>query len=934
MGNSRVSQDSPRTFRGLMGLFFFSGFSSLIIEAVFCRLLTYTFGNTAQAVSTVLAAFLGGLALGAFALGRWVDRRRSSLRIYGALELFVAIYAVFIPKIFGVLPPVYVALYQRFDFSPTELIGVRFFLAWLVVLPPSFLMGGTLPVIGRFVSARRSTFIFDIDRLYAYNTLGAAAGTLICTYVFLPVLGLKGAIGVACAVNILIFATVMAMTTGERAAEAASEEARADAMTPEGNSFSAWHAFLLAAAFLTGASAVAYEVLWTHIQAYTVGNSVYAFGVMLFVMLLGLGFGAYFVARRVRGPADWGRALAASQALLGITVLLTLPLWGRLNYVFERASDLRLVVMISACALAVFLFAAVFLWWRRVRLNRRARLAARIAPAIPFLCIFPFYWYRANILSVSAVLAKSDTSRFVYTETFRFLCSFTLLIIPALLVGVSFPLLLNLFSQAGRGIGARVGKLYAANTVGAIVGALLAGFVLIPRYGSQTTLRQAGVFNILLALLFLVFVAEMGRTQKLVFAGVTVAAGIFCCLGIGNWNSLEMARGSYVYFYPQAPPDRVLYLREDTAGGLTSVVQRGDDRRMLSNWKFQGNNTSEVGSQSRFALIPILFSRKMDRALVIGLGTGNTLRTLSLFPFRQIDVAELAPHIVDAARTWFSDVNGGVLDNDPRVHVSVTDGRNFLLVSRTQYDLITVEISSIWMSGEADLYNREFYELCRARLGSSGVLQQWVQIHHMPTATLLVLLNTAAHVFPHLAFFVGPDQGLLIASSAPLEGDYAQWERLEADSGVAQQLSRLGVPSLASFLGDVMIYGDSMNEALGELPRLTGRKADFVSTDFFPFLEYATPKGNTMAINSTQANLDFLRSYRPSPFPPEMKIQNLPSPGTMNLIYGYVLEEHGQLAEAVEYFTQVRGPGEPRAQAELARIKLRLEESSKILAAR
>ena len=143
----------------------------------------------------------------------------------------------------------------------------------------------------------------------------------------------------------------------------------------------------------------------------------------------------------------------------------------------------------------------------------------------------------------------------------------------------------------------------------------------------------------------------------------------------------------------------------------------------------------QVAPQIRMAMTPALFAHGFDRALVIGLGTGNTLRALCRLPFRQIDVAELAPHVVDAARKWFQDVNGGVFDRDPRVKMHVTDGRNFLLLSSHRYDVISVEVSSIWIAGEADLYNKEFYELCRSRLNDRGVLQQWVQLHHMRQRT-------------------------------------------------------------------------------------------------------------------------------------------------------------------------------------------------------
>jgi spermidine synthase len=475
----------------------------------------------------------------------------------------------------------------------------------------------------------------------------------------------------------------------------------------------------------------------------------------------------------------------------------------------------------------------------------------------------------------------------------RFSCAFFLLIGPAVLLGLSFPLLLNLYSRELRHAGSRVGGIYAANTVGAILGSVSTGFLLLPRLGSLATLRLAATLNLILAVCFGFFLLPIKPTRRLLLAIATATATLLLWIAPGHWDARRMSRGSYVYFRGGSF-DRVLYHGEDVQGGLTSVVQAGSAKVLLSNGKFQGSDGGEVQAQIRFALVPILFTREFRRAMVIGLGTGNTLRTISHFPFQRIDVAELAPGIVEAARRWFEDVNGRVFDRDPRVHISIADGRNFLLLSRETYDLITIEITSIWIAGEADLYNEEFYQLCRARLGQHGVLQQWVQIHHMRTGDLLVVLNTAAQVFPHVAFFQGPEQGLLIASVSPLECDYHQIERLDVDPQVRQDLAAIGVPSMASLLGELELYGDSMRNALACLPALTGRSSDFASTDFYPYLEYQTPKANVLPYDTVTLNQDFLRRLRPPMLPHDLIINGLPSQSENNLILGRDVGKPGE----------------------------------------
>ena len=909
---STASQAHPSKFSILLVLFFFSGASSLIFETIFTRLLTYTFGNTAYAVSTVLAAFLGGLALGAFAVGRWVDRRSPSLWIYGVLELLAGVYCLFIPKLFGLITESYILLFHRVSPGPAVLTAIRFGLAAAVMAIPTILMGGSLPALARYVSAASPDFAVHVDRLYAWNTLGAALGTLASTFLLMPAWGVKWTIGIAGAINFAIFVSVAFLRKSGFVLPSVEQSSACGIVRTEAGRSRRTMTVLLFGSFFTGAVALAYEVLWTHLLSFTVGNTVYAFGTMLFALLCGLGWGARIVYHHFNRPHLWARTLIASQFLLALTVFLTVRLWDHIPDFFQLG--LGKATFISAGLLVFFRMSVVV--WR----NRRAPEPRRL------------HWLRANeplidtalfcvLAGASPFLLKYDATYFVAGEFIRFSCAFFLLIGPAVLLGLSFPLLLNLYAGELGGAGSSVGGIYASNTLGAIMGSALTGFVILPRFGSLGTLRSAAALNLVLGAYFACFLLELRTTRKLLYAAVIAPLALLLWILPGHWDARRMSRGSYVYFDGGYVADKVLYSREDVQGGLTSVVQIGRDKLLLSNGKFQGNDAGAVQAQIRFALVPILFTREFRNALVIGLGTGNTLRTISRFPFQQIDVAELVPSIVDAARLWFERVNGRVFDRDPRVHLSIADGRNFLLVSRQKYDLITIEITSIWIAGEADLYNREFYQLCRSRLHEHGVLQQWVQIHHMRTEDLLVILNTAAQVFPHVAFFQGPTQGVIIASALPLECDYQQIRAFDANPQVRQDLRDIGAPSVASLLGELMVYGESLRNALSYLPALSGRPRDFVSTDFYPYLEYQTPKSNVLPYDTAVLNREFLRRLRPSMLPPDLRILNLDSASGKNLVMGYICEQRGEDAAALDYFRQVNGPEASSAAAEIAKIQ-------------
>jgi spermidine synthase len=890
-------------------LFFFSGASSLIFETIFTRLLTYTFGNTAYAVSTVLAAFLGGLALGAHFIGRWVDRRGASLLTYGTLELLAGAYCLFIPGLFALLTKAYVGLYHSLHLGMWALTGVRFGLAAMVILLPTFLMGGTLPVLARCVASAVEEFQPLVDRLYAWNTLGAAGGVLASTYLLMPSLGVRGTIHVACAANLAIFLGTAAWSRQGSLRAAIAPPAP----TPIKNG-DPRRRVLLVAAFLTGLAALGYEVVWTHVLGFLVGNTVYAFGVMLFTFLCGLGWGAHWVAHHLTRPALWPRALAASQLFLGVAVFVTLPLWSRLPDLF--AHGLGRAEVWDAAGIAALLVARVaYLGWRMARRGRRGGVPwARLLEFVAEIVLL------ASLVSINLdTLGQYEVTGFVVAELLRFFCAFYLLILPCMLLGISFPLLLNLASEGG-GVGASVGGVYAANTLGTVVGSVLTGFLVLPVLGSHATLQAAAALNLLLGLSFALLLVPLTRARRWVLGLVVASLVLLVWGGSAQWDARSLTRGTYVYFGSGWPIDRVLYFAEDVQGGLTAVISRGGIRTLLSNGKFQGDDTREVSEQVRFALTPILFTPRFERALVIGLGTGNTLRAVSLFPFQKIEVVEIAPHIVEAARQWFEKVNAGVLEGDPRVKLTVADGRNFLLLTHERFDLITIEVTSIWISGEADLYNREFYELCRAHLTERGVLQQWVQIHHMRPQDLRVILNTAAQVFPHLAFFLGPEQGLLIASPGPLECDARQLSAVEALPGVRDELGSLRIPSLWSLLGELMLFDSSFRAATGALPRARGLPEDFASTDDRPYLEYQTPKGNTLPYNTPDLNAWLLGQFRPPQLPPELVVRNLASEGDRNLVLGFVREGRGDTAGALAAFRQVQGSSAGRAGEEIARI--------------
>lgn len=744
-------------------MFVLSGAAALVFEVALQRSLTRAFGVSAFATSTVLAAYMAGLALGAVVFGRAADRARSPLRLYAWLELGIGASAAAMPFVVPAAISLFARLARGAESDAPAVVFGRLVIAFAVTLVPTLLMGGTLPAVARALRDSE-TGEASVARLYTANVLGAAAGAALGAYVFLPALGLSRTMWLGAAFNVAAAAVALAISsTVGRAREAAPS-------TPLGHEPST-HArkgrasTLLAASAWSGLATFAAEVTWFQLLAVVVGTSAYAFGLMLAVFLLGLTLGSAWVARQPDARVDWS-LLGKVQLAAAVAIALTLPLWDRVPSLF--------------------------------------------------------------------VIAGRSVSSFGAQEAVRAIACVEVLLIPSAILGTVFPLLLRIAARE-LALGRSVGGISAANTIGAVAGSLLTGFVLLPALGSRGMLLAITCGAALVALL-----ALKGRWRLAPLAAVALAALM------PSWDLARLASGANVYFrettYGAA---EVLWAHESVESGLTSVVKnpKTGTATLLTNGKFQGNDSGEVDAQRAFTQLPMLAQQRWGRALLIGVGTGCSLGTLVAQPFAHVEAAELSRDILYASSKYFSAVNGAVLSSS-RVTLHVADGRNLLLLTTSTYDLVSIELSSIWFAGASDLYNREFYALVRQRLNPGGVLQQWVQLHHLSRRDLAVILQSIRAELPHVVLFYAGGQGIVLASMQPIELDYPRLvdlsRRLDRDAAA-------GIPA-----GDVLTLGGRLvldepgvAQLIEEEARTEGTTSErLASTDDSLRLEYSTPRAN------------------------------------------------------------------------------------------
>jgi spermidine synthase len=460
-----------------------------------------------------------------------------------------------------------------------------------------------------------------------------------------------------------------------------------------------------------------------------------------------------------------------------------------------------------------------------------------------------------------------DALTFGAAERARAATAVRLLLAPATALGAIYPLALRLEAFPTANAGSMAGRMGAANALASIAGALLTGFVGIPRFGSERVLLTLATACMVAGGLIMLASAK-GRVARA--AGVLACAGgALASLAMPSWNRLHLTSGEHVYFYRQSVYEttRLRFFHEDTRGGITTVVDNGGSGQhkvLLTNGKFQGADAGEMNAQDGFALAPMLFARHWGDALVIGLGTGRTAHVVSTMGFERVTIAEIAPGIVAAARAEFSHINGGVVERT-NVRLVLEDARNVLLLDERTYDLITTEITSMWLAGATNLYSREFYVLARQRLQPGGVFQQWMQLHHVSIDDATTALATMRESFRYVSVFVIGNQGVFVGSDEPHLTQREFFERFQVhatelgDRDARGTVTRLHASRLLSPSDvDALVARDHppINTDRNRRLEYTSARYNFDRTDRQPGNVRALAKGVTLAPQPVASGLE------------------------------------------------------------------------------
>ena len=778
----------------LFAFFFVSGALGLMYEVVWLRMLGLVFGHTVYAITTVLTAFMAGLAVGSFLLGRRAPQIRNLIRAYGWLEIGIGLYCALIPLLLTAASSLYLAIYHSLGLSSNAFSVVQFLIIFALLLVPTTLMGGTLPILSQALAKSHFGLGRMISALYAANTFGAVAGVAFAGYVLLPALGNRATTTVAAIANVVVGVMAIAYGRGRPTQSSGARQAlEARAASSSAPTITAW--LTVAALGVSGAVSMIYEVAWTRALTLVIGSSTFAFSAMLVAFLAGIAGGSALYSWLWGSRASSPAVFAALQAGIGISSLGIL-------LIFDR---------------------------------------------IPSLFLFTLRW--------------SDSPTFV--QVAQLAVSASCLLLPTLLIGATFPCAAAVAARNILRVGEEVGHVYAVNTLGAIAGTVLTGFLLIPTIGIHNSVKLAIAFNLLLGAVL--FTAPPRRSVAWpwgTLAATLIAVAVFF---VPPWDQRVMSSGTAVYGkrYLQDIGDgslsdvlrkggEVLFYR-DGISGTVSVLRLGRNVFLRVNGKTDASTTNDMPTQLMLGHLPLLVHPDPRGVLVIGLGSGVTAGAVARHPIERLDVVEIEPAVVEATR-FFSGEHGDVL-KDSRVRTIIADGRNYLLTTSTRYDVIISEPSNPWIGGLASLFSVEFFRLARQHLEPDGIMLQWVQGYSLLPDDLRMIVKTFRTVFPRTSIW-NTIRGdfLLLGRTGVTPLDLRLLE--ERFPRVRPDRLGLGIQGWPGVLGYFML-GEEDTKRFSETAR--------VNTDDRLPLEFSAPRA--LYLDTAMDNWQLVRSFKTAEFP-------------------------------------------------------------------
>ncbi len=778
--NESVSgQGDSKGEKVILVLFFLSGLSALVYQVIWLRSLATIFGATIYATTTVLASFMGGLALGSYIFGKLADKNRWPLQLYGILEIGIGLFALLFPYILSIYDGIYAYLQQRTALSFYSLSLIRFLACSIVLIIPTTMMGGTFPIISRFYIRRYSYLTSKVSLLYGLNTIGAVAGVILAGFFLMEKVGILRTSLIAIAINLavgIIAIIIQRSVTREVKIKTKSAETKISPQSITKEYAADPHhsrRLILFAVFLSGLASLSYEVIWTRTLVFVLDSFVYSFSIMLATFLVGISIGSLIISRLASRIRQGYTLVSILFVLIGFFAISTLPFFSELTM-----------------------------------------------------------WKKSYLQSLSENVDLNTPAPWGRYILFKFLISAMIMVVPTLLMGAAFPLMIKLYSSSLQDLGRRIGTVYASNTFGAILGSFMAGFIFIPFLGLRSALFVTAGVSILTGVLLLLFQAGSPLYQRIL--KTCSPAVVFVLL------LFVLPRDTYERVFQKAQKDFDLVYYDEDPTAVVTVHKRGD--RVIIN--INGLNVAGTGfnfltTQKIQAHLGLLLHQQPERVLQIGFGSGGTCYSVSMHKsVKDIDCVEICNGVIKAAK-YFIPSNHRVLEN-PIVHLTIEDARNYVLATEHRYDLILSDSIHPTYAGNGTLYSRDYFLLCKEKLKKGGYVSFWLPMYLLSPRDYKTIIKTFQSVFPYVTIWYVNSAieaySVVIGRNEPFLIDVEQLRARMEDPSVARDLASIDVFDEYDILSYFMLGPEKAREF--------SMDGD-INSDDRPIIELRAPKSMT-----------------------------------------------------------------------------------------
>ncbi|VAX25473.1 Spermidine synthase [hydrothermal vent metagenome] len=674
--------------------FLLSGAAGLVYQIIWVRMLSLVFGNTVYAVSMVISGFMAGLALGAYYWGKKADKVTNPLRTYIFLEIGIAISALGASWLIFALDDVIVNVMTVDSLTSGHWQLIRFALVFVILVVPTALMGGTLPMMSKFYVKNIEQVGRGIGSLYAANTYGAMAGCFISGYLLISYFGVQGTLITASIINVLValavwITSIFASSSSSRGvipnvtlskkekreekkrlrkeANKTIEEVTQAIKTPVG--------LALTLGALSGFCALAFEILWIRAFVVSFKSTVYLLSNFLAVYLLGMALGSHFFSKRLDRIKDPMRFFGLAQVAIGVWGMVSILIFFKTHNAAAALSSLAGEMTLSKDILILLLLMAI------------------------------------------------------------------VVLLPTFLIGLAYPLICRVITQSMGRLGKSAGEVYAFNTLGAIIGSFSAGFILLPLFGLQNSLFIVSTIAILTGYSSLI-AADTRKGVSWAFPASAFAA-LFIFAGV-------MISGNDIGLGARTK-GKIVFAKEGVTGSVRVVQsrQKGPLTLMVNNYQLATSGDVAV----RFGHIPLLLKPDAKDVLLISLGSGITAGSVGAHPVEHIDCVEIVPSLLDIQNLFKSDNHNIVADK--RFNLIFWDGRHYVRMTKKKYDLVIADLFQPDSAGVGNLYALEHYLNVKRKLKPGGAMAQWLPLYQLSPDNLKVIMRTFASAFEHVLVWAG-----------------------------------------------------------------------------------------------------------------------------------------------------------------------------------